>query len=196
MRAYHAGDLSLVEDSEVTLIIGENRPGEYGRTQAAEYAQALTDLGHVVMVVLAAGVPLDVADALEGRPYVAVLTNGMRRQVPPHMVSARENAALVLAPENGDQPSTERRRLMAWDLSLERCDQVLLIDARPSSHAEQFAWRAIEKGVPLYVVPGPVDQATSRGANRLIATGDAQAITTPNLLARGEGSRATRGGSP
>lgn len=193
MRVYHVGDLDLLA-GEVTIIAGENRCSEYGRRTAVEYALELSGKGHTIALVLGAGVALAAGEALaeESLPYIVTLTSGLSHAVPPHMRRVWEKASLVLAPESSG-PSTERRRLMAWDLALERCDQVVLVEARPGESTEQFAWRTIGAGVPLYAVPGPVDEPTSTGPNRLIATGDAQAITNPNMLARGTGSRAQRG---
>lgn len=192
MRVWSRGDESLL-DNEVTVIAGEQRSSRYGKEVAVNYALELSGKGHTIALVLGAGVTLAVARALieEGIDYIVMSTSGLDNPLPPHMAAEGAAAALLMAPEPSG-PSTERRRKLAWDCLIERCDQVILVDGRPGDFAEQFACRAIEAGVPLYAVPGPVDEVTSTGPNRLIATGDAQAITNPNMLARGEGSRSRR----
>lgn len=183
------GDKSLL-DAEITIIAGSRRCSDYGRRMAVEYALALNDGGHVVALSLGAGVTLAAADALarNGAQYILATSHGLLDPSPPHMVDAVAGAALLVSPIRTGSGSAQRLR-MGWEYLVDIADQMVLIEGAPTDDAMEFAWLAIESRLPLYAVPGPVSSHHSRGPNNLIATGDAQAISNPNMLARGSRSR-------
>lgn len=177
------GDPSLL-DAPIAAVVGSRRATVYGRRTAGRLAAALARAGVVVASGLALGV--DAAahrGALDaGGRTLAVLGAGVDV---PHPAT---NAALfdLIAREHllvseflpGMTPAPHhfprRNRILA---ALSR--GVFVVEAARRSGALITARLALEMGLDVVGVPGPVDRATSRGVNRLIQDG-AGCLTDPD----------------
>ncbi len=176
------GDAALL-DGPAVAVVGSRKATGYGRRMAGRIAGALARAGVTVVSGLALGV--DAAahrGALDaGGRTLAVLGAGVDV---PHPAT---NAALfeILAAEHllvseflPGSPALshhfpKRNRILA---ALSRA--VVVVEAAERSGALITAEHALDLGREIVAVPGPVDRATSRGANALLRDG-AHVLTAP-----------------
>ena len=121
-----------------------------------------------------------------GGRSVAVLPSPLDRIYPPihHQLAARilaAGGAVLTELPPGRQPGrpdfARRNRIIAG-----LAEAVVVVEAPDRSGALLTADAAIGYGRELFAVPGPMDSATSRGTNRLIADHLATLITSPAAL--------------
>jgi DNA processing protein len=157
-------------------IVGTRAPSARGPGIARLLAAGLAASGVTVVSGLARGI--DTAahrGALEaGGATVAVLGTGLDRVYPPenerlsHEI-ARSGALVTEFPVGCDPvpAAFPRRNRIISGLSL----GVVVVEAGERSGALITAARALEQGRDVLAVPGPIDEAQSRGPNRLIRDG-------------------------
>jgi DNA processing protein len=180
------GALALPADRMVA-IVGTRRATEYGRRMAADIAWGVASAGWTVVSGLASGIDaaahrgaLDAAGAT-----VAVLGCGVDRVFPRGNAGLYESVArygLLLSEfEPGTGPRKhhfpQRNRIIA---ALSRA--VVVVQAGQPSGALITADLASEIGRDVMAVPGPVDQAVSRGVNRLLREGAGVATSAADVL--------------
>ena len=169
-------------------VVGTRRPSGYGRSVAREIADELARAGATVVSGLAVGIDGEAhAAAMDaGAPTVAVLPSPIDRIYPPrHRALAdrilRHDGLLIseLAPGRaiGKPDFARRNRIIA---GVARA--TVVVEAPDGSGALLTAAAALQYGRELYAVPGPIDAATSRGCNRLIADQAAALVTSPVAL--------------
>jgi DNA processing protein len=169
-------------------VVGTRRPSGYGRAATEEISDALARAGVSVVSGLAIGIDAvahEAAVAANGRT-IAVLPSPIDRLYPPvHRGLAtrivRAGGALVteLPPgRNPGKPDFARRNRIIASMS----EAVVVVEAPDKSGALLTADAAIGLGRELFAVPGPMDAATSRGPNRLIADHAATLVTSPAAL--------------
>ena len=177
-------------EERAVAIVGTRRASGYGLASASEIATELALAGSVVVSGLALGVDgaAHRAAVSTGRPTVAVLPSALDRVYPPrHRGLAREivaaGGALVTEVPVGTaigRPDFARRNRVIAGLA----EAVVVVEAPDRSGALMTASAATSIGRELYAVPGPIDAASSRGCNRLIADGQATIVTSVGALLR------------
>jgi DNA processing protein len=177
-------------------IVGTRRMTPYGARVARELASACAQVGIVVVSGLAQGIDSAAHEgALEARGRtVAVLGSGIasyleeargRRRRLAHAI--RGNGALIseFPPDAPPQIWTFAQR----DTTIAALAELaVVVEAPLGSGALITAEEARRLGRPVYAVPGPIGAAASAGANALIATGAAKALTGPAMLLDAVGS--------
>jgi DNA processing protein len=178
------GDVGALATRMVS-IVGTRRMTPYGARVARELASACAEAGIVVVSGLAQGVDSAAhVGALEahGRT-IAVLGAGIasyladargRRRRVAHAI--RENGALIseFPPHAPPKKWTFAQR----DTTIAALGELtVVVEAPIGSGALITADEAQKLRRPLYAVPGPIGVAASAGANDLIATGRAKALT-------------------
>ena len=174
--------------AEGVAVVGTRRPSGYGRAAAEEISDELARAGVTVVSGLAIGIDAvahEAAVAAHGRT-VAVLPSPIDRLYPPvHRSLAarivRAGGALIseLPPgRHPGKPDFARRNRIIAGLS----EAVVVVEAPDKSGALLTADAAIGLGRELFAAPGPMDAATSRGTNRLIADHAATLVTSPAAL--------------
>lgn len=174
--------------STAVAVVGTRRPSGYGRASAEEIGDELARAGVTVVSGLAIGIDAvahEAALAAGGRT-VAVLPSPVDRIYPPaHRGLARRmvagGGALLTELPPGRQigrPDFARRNRVIAGLS----EAVVVVEAPDRSGALLTADAAAGCGRELFAVPGPMDAATSRGTNRLIADHLATLVTSPAAL--------------
>ena len=156
---------------QAVAIVGTRRPSNTGRRVASRIATAIARSGGLVVSGLAVGIDgaAHAAAVLEGRPTVAFIGSGHARLFP--AVHDRLADAIVdgggavvseyspeTAPTRGTFP--RRNRLISG-----AADAVVVVEAGASSGALVTGSWALEQGRDCFVVPGPIDAATSAGCN-------------------------------
>lgn len=175
-------------------VVGTRRPSGYGRAAAAEVADELARAGACVVSGLAIGIDgIAHRAALDaGGITVAVLPSSLDRIYPPRhrelaAAIAQHGAVLSESPPGrpAGKPDFARRNRVISGL----VDAVVVVEAPDRSGALLTAAAAVQQGRDLYAVPGPIDAATSRGCNRLIADHQAELVTSAVALVQRVGMR-------
>ena len=189
------GDRDVLAGRAVS-IVGTRRMTPYGARVARELASACAAVGIVVVSGLAQGVDSAAHQgALDahGRT-VAVLGAGIasyladargRRRRLAHAI--RTNGALIseFPPDAPPQKWTFAQR----DTTIAALGELtVVVEAPVGSGALITADDARRLGRPLYAVPGPIGVPASAGANALIASGRAKALTGAAMLLDALGS--------
>lgn len=178
-------------------IVGTRRASGYGLSTAEEIGADLAGAGVVVVSGLALGIDgaAHRAAIARGGRSIAVLPSPLDRIYPPrHRQLARDivrgGGALVTEVPIGaavGRPDFARRNRVIAGLA----EAVIVVEAPDHSGALLTAAAALAIGRELYSVPGPIDAMASRGANRLIADGQAVIVTSSAGLLRQIGLRST-----
>lgn len=166
----------LPQDEKAVAVVGTRHPTAYGLEVAGRLARGLAEAGLTVVSGLARGI--DTCAHREtlagGGRTIAVLGSGLDRVYPaenrllvPRI--ARQGAVLTEYP-----PGTAalphhfptRNRIIAG-LAL----GVVVVEAPPRSGALNTAEHALDLGLPVMAVPGPITRRESAGCNRLIRDG-------------------------
>lgn len=183
---YLKGEITA-EDHPACAIVGTRICSPYGRVQAERFASALAAYQVTVVSGLARGV--DTAahlGALRGRGRtLAVLGSGLLNIYPEENRPLADRIAssgavisefpLSVRPDKGTFP---RRNRLISGLS----GGVLIVEAGQRSGALITTDYALEQGREVFALPGPVDQETSTGTNRLIADGARPALVPEDIV--------------
>jgi DNA processing protein len=169
-------------------VVGTRHPSGYGRAAAEEIGDELARAGVSVISGLAIGIDAIAHEAAitAGGRSVAVLPSPPDRIYPPvnrqlaaRMVAAGGALLTELPPGRATgRPDFARRNRIIAGLS----EAVVVVEAPDRSGALLTVDAAIGYGRELFAVPGPIDAATSRGTNRLIADHLATLVTSPAAL--------------
>lgn len=171
-------------------IVGTRRMTPYGARVARELASACAEAGIVVVSGLAQGVDSAAHEgALDARGRtVAVLGAGIaaylaeargRRRRLAHAI--RASGALISEFPPGAPP--KKWTFAQRDTTIAALGELTaVVEAPVGSGALITAAAARRLGRPVYAVPGPIGVAASAGANVLIATGTAKALTGAGML--------------
>ncbi|MGH0034406.1 MAG: DNA-processing protein DprA [Myxococcota bacterium] len=183
----HVG--ALAASRPVVAIVGARAASAYGLSVARRLASALAERGVTIVSGLARGI--DGAAhraALEsGGETVGVLACGPDEIYPPeHADLAWEierSGALLTEFPPGTPPLPYffplRNRIIS---ALSQV--VVVVEAREQSGSLHTARHALEQGVEVMAVPGPVDRAGHRGSNRLLRDGAAPVLGVEDVLDR------------
>lgn len=169
--------LSELIDMPRLAIIGSRKVSQYGRSVTYKFASELAARGVVIVSGLALGVDSIAHEAAlrASGKTIAVLPAGLERITPTsHTHLARQisqgNGLLVSEYPEGTNPLAinfvARNRIIA---SL--AEGVLITEAAEKSGSLHTARFAMELGLPVLAVPGPITSSTSVGTNNLIKTG-------------------------
>ena len=181
------GDPSLLSRRAVA-IVGARAATAYGRAVARRLAADLAASGLVVVSGLARGIDAAAHEgALEaGGATVAVLACGPEQVYPPeHRALASriaESGALVSELPPGTPPRPAhfplRNRLISG-----LADALVVVEARVKSGSLHTVRHALDQGIDVLAVPGPVDSPTSAGPNQMLRDGAAPALDASDVLA-------------
>jgi DNA processing protein len=168
-------------------IVGSRRASAAGRDAARVLAGELAALGFCVVSGLARGIDaaahLGALDA--GGPSVAVLGSGIDEVYPPEHAELAEriaaSGALVSELPPGAPPLKQhfplRNRLISG-LAL----ALVVVEARERSGSLITARHALEQGLEVLAVPGPVRTPAHAGSNLLLRDGAAPALDVDDVL--------------
>lgn len=168
-----------IEDSDqaALAVVGSRHPSFYGQSQARRFASELAAAGLTLISGFAQGVDRAAHEAalqVSWGRTIAVLGCGLDVDYPKGsrklFDQIVEKGAVLSEYALGTPPLAEnfprRNRIisgLAWG--------VLVVEARSRSGSLITAREAAEQGREVFAIPGPVDQPTSQGANRLIKEG-------------------------
>lgn len=184
---YVRGDLGDSERASVGMV-GTRKISPYGRRAASKLAGDLAQSGVVLVSGLARGIDSVVhAEAVKNeRATWALIGTGIGRCYP---AENRELARAIL--DNGGAIISElpfdapplahhfpRRNRLIAGLS----DIVVVVEGEVKSGALITAKMALEQGLDVMAVPGPIDSPTSGGPNKLIKEGAGMALSANDII--------------
>ena len=188
---FAAGDLELLRAPAVAFV-GTRSPSTYGRAAAIELAGGLARAGYAVVSGMARGIDTEAHQAAlaEGGPTVGVLGHGIDSVYPPEnralFRQVRERGLLLTEFPPGERPKAgnfpRRNRLIA---ALSRA--VVVVEMGLKSGAQHTVGYALERGLDVMAVPGPIGAPTSAGTNQLIRDGARMVTSAEDILEELEG---------
>jgi len=167
--------------SRAVSIIGTRRMTPYGARVARELASACAEAGVVVVSGLAQGVDSAAHQgALDaGGMTLAVLGAG----IPSYLREARGRRRVLAHAIRASGAVVSKWTFAQRDATIAALGELtVVVEAPIGSGALITAKEARRLRRPVYAVPGPIGVAASAGANALIATGAAKALTDPAML--------------
>ena len=176
-------------DRPCVTIVGARRATERARDVARRLARELTRAGNVVVSGLALGV--DGAahrGALEGTGgTIAVLGTGADVPYPRthrrlfDQIAAQGLLVTEFVPGTGAAPHhfPRRNRILAALAST-----VVVIEAASRSGSLITVDHALDLGLDVWAVPGPIEQAACAGSNRLLSEGARPLVAIDDFVAR------------
>lgn len=173
-RLWARGRIELLRARPRVAIVGSRGATPYGREQARRFAAELAAAGLAVVSGLARGIDEEAHRAAldVGGATIAVLGSGVDRPWPSGALTERllVDGLLLSEHEPGRAPRPHhfplRNRLISG-----LCRAVLVVEAAHASGSLITARWAADQGRLVFALPGRVDQATARGAHRLIREG-------------------------
>ncbi len=180
------GDPAIL-DRCCVAVVGARAASAYGRRIASELGAQLAAAGVVVVSGLAHGID---ACAHSGALAAGGLTLAVQGRGPDGVYPAshrglarriRASGALLsefaprVPPRAGHFPL--RNRIIS---GLSRA--VVVVEARMRSGSLVTARHALDQGVDVFAVPGPIDAATSEGTNRLLRDGAGALLEPADVL--------------
>lgn len=183
---YLAGRSRLLDHPSVALV-GTRYPTAYGREVAARLAADLADAGICVVSGMARGIDGAAhAGALRARgDTIGVLGHGIDQLYPPEagrlFAAVRRRGLLISEFSPGETPRAgnfpRRNRLIA---ALSRV--VVVVEMSLRSGAQHTVNFALDQGVDVMAVPGPITSPGSAGTNQLIRDGAGVVTDASDIL--------------
>lgn len=170
-------------------IVGTRNPTRRGTNTATRFGCELAAAGVAVVSGLALGVDgaahRGVLSVSDGVP-IAVVANGHDQPYPRRHVGlwneVAERGVVISEWPPGTRPEPfrfpQRNRILAALSEL-----LVVVESRERGGSLITAREAAERGVDVFAVPGPIDQRSSIGTNRLLEDGAAPASSTDPVLA-------------
>jgi DNA processing protein len=180
------GDSQALEARRVA-IIGTRRCTAYGRNFARRLGAELTDAGIAVVSGLAIGIDGAAHEGVleaGGRP-IGVVATGLDNVYPRRHVSlwnrVGEKGLLLTEEQPGTAPHQhlfpKRNRIIAALAEI-----VIVVESSPKGGSMHTVNAAIDRGIDVMAVPGPVGSAASEGTNRLLVDGVAPVLSADEVL--------------
>jgi DNA processing protein len=169
-------------------IIGSRKMSSYGRHITTQFASQLAARGVVVVSGLALGVDSIAHESClqVNGTTIAVLPTGLDKVYPvTHTQLARRivSSGGLLVSEYPPLTDPRREHFIARNRIIAALSEGLLItEAAINSGSLHTARFALELGIPVMAVPGPINQPTSEGTNNLIKAGAAVITSVEDIM--------------
>lgn len=190
---YLLGSKDIVEDNKRprVAIVGTRDISPYGRFCTERIVQALSvnPLKPVIVSGLAYGVDAcaHMSALLFALPTVAVMPTGLdtiyplqHRQLAERILKNPGSCLLTQFPE-GTAPEPYNF-LHRNHVTASICDAVIVVESKAKGGSMVTARFAHKRGIPVYAVPGRIDDIRSFGCNELLSSGVARIISNFNQL--------------
>lgn len=180
-----AGDFSINSSAPRILIVGTRDIDSYGKSMIRRIVSALTALPKrpVILTKGAFGVCQEAIHAAleENLPLAVMLGSGLDKPYPFAMnnlletVATTKGDAVMTFKQNGSVP-TAVEMLVSTNYLAAIADIVIVPSSKRHGSAMVAARMAADNGIPVFAVPGRVDDSRAGGTNQLIAEGLAEPI--------------------
>ncbi len=172
---FYRGNYNIVHD-RLIAIVGMRRSTEYGNSVAEMLAGDFVRYGVGVISGLALGIDAQAhlgALDMEGRT-IAVLGCGIDVSYPPRNARLQERIAehgLLISEFAPGLPAMKHHFLQRNRLIALLADAVVVVEANYKSGTSKTVEWAVNYGVTVFAVPGPIGRDQSNGTNALIQDG-------------------------
>lgn len=180
----YQGNPAILRKPKVA-IIGSRHATYYGRQQGHLFAKVLAEAGCCIVSGGAIGIDsIANSRALDSGASCAVIGSGVNKlypasNIPLFLDLSRSSNGLLLSEFPDDLPPGKWNFPRRNQTIAALADFVLVIEAHVTSGSLITANAALDFGIDLGAVPGPVDSMTSSGTNALLKAG-AYVIETPS----------------
>lgn len=189
-RVYGLGDPALLADGRARVgMVGARRCSSYGRDVARRFGRELSAAGVSVVSGLARGIDGAAHEGAlqpdDGAPPIGVVASGLDIVYPPEHRRLWDSIATrgcLISEADLGTPAEHWRFPPRNRIIAALSDIVLVVEAHATSGTRHTVDAAIERGVPVMAVPGPVGSAASEGANHLLREGCAPACEVDDVL--------------
>ena len=189
---WYQGNVSLLNTlDEAVGVFGTRASTGYGEHVAMDFAAGLVSRGRTVITrgnYGIDGMATRATIACGGNPIV-INPAGMDNFYPTgHDELFRrvvDKGLVVSMFEPGTVPTKERLQ-SSNELLINLSSTVVCIEAGANSRAYNMGKYALENGVNLFAVPGPITSGASAGSHRLIAEGASLVTSVANVLEKEE----------
>lgn len=179
---------SYVAKDITVAVIGSRKHSQYGRYCTYKIVTELASSGITIISGLALGIDGVAHEATlsVGGKTVAIMPGGLDKVYPAsHRNLAQkiinQNGALISEYPDGTLPQKQnfvaRNRIIAA-----LADAVLVIEAAQKSGTLITVGFALDIGLPIMAIPGPIDSPSSQGTNNLIKTGAIVVTSAQDVL--------------
>lgn len=169
-------------------VVGSRKVSAYGRLVTEQMVKALVAKGVVIISGLALGVDsIAHSETLKnGGQTIAVLPCGLNNIYPSSHKSLSEHilkqgGALVSEYQPDEKIAFKGNFIARNRIIAGLADIVLITEAAKGSGSLHTASFALDMGIDVFAVPGPITSPTSEGCNNLIKAGSG-IVTSPNDL--------------
>ncbi len=174
---YAIGNLKLLQNPKVA-IIGSRKHTEYGKTMALNFAKKLSEKGYTIVSGLAKGIDsyAHIGAMLGKAKTIIVLPCGFKQIYPKVNQSLYqeivENGGLAIC-EYRDEIKADKEKLVARNRIVAGISNgVLVIEGDYRTGTTITVGHANKKGVPVFCIPGNLDNGKSYTPNLLIKQGN------------------------
>ncbi len=177
---FFAGDTSLLERPALA-VVGTRRCSAHGRAAARAIALAAGAGGVVVVSGHAQGIDAAAHEGALGSGTIAVLGCGLDVPYPRALASLRvrmRERGLLLSEFPAGTPPLPRHFPRRNRIIAALASALVVVEAPHRSGAQNTVSHALDMGLDVGAVPGPIDRANCAGSNRLLREG-AAAICEP-----------------
>ena len=169
------GQWELIE-TQIVAIVGTRRSTEYGNGVAESLAADLTRYGLTIISGLALGIDARAhLGALEaGGSTIAVLGCGIDVLYPQRNARLQERIAtdgLLISEFAPGEPALKHHFLQRNRLIAKLAGAVIVVEAGMKSGSHNTVKWALDNGVTVFAVPGPIGREASLGTNMMILDG-------------------------
>jgi len=174
------GNLELLK-KPIVAIVGTRDSTRYGLETAKKLAQQLTSVGIVTVSGLADGIDAAAHKGAGAGSTIAVLGNGVNYFYPAANVDLQKSIArdggLLISEYPPNQKSNkfhfpQRNRIIAG-----LAKALIIVEADLKSGSLITKDFALDLGVEVFAVPGPINSPASRGTNEMIKTAACACLT-------------------
>lgn len=182
LMLFYKGDIDIINEAKITVIVGTRNASGYGRSLAKRYASGALDQNAILLTGTAKGIDTEILDICIKRKKKAlsVLASGIDK-ISPKQSEDLLNECVSLGgcyftefpPGVGSFKSNYpiRSKLMAL-----LADEVIIVEAPKKSGALLVAEEAANLGKKVYTPPSYIDDENFWGNHNLIRSGKARLI--------------------
>ena len=182
------GNLDLL-DSPTVAIVGTRRSTEYGNETAEMIAYDLAARGITIISGLALGIDTHAhTGALDAEGNtIAVLGCGIDVYYPQRNARLQDRISeegLLISEFTPGDPAMQYHFLQRNRLIAALASAVVVVEAGSRSGTRNTVGWALQYGIDVYAVPGPIGSEASVGTNELIQDGATMITSSKDLLSR------------
>ena len=175
-RLYYRGNANLLNNKSIA-IVGSRKLSEYGKKNALEFSEYLSKSGYTIISGLAKGIDSYAhLGGMEGEgKTIAVLPSGINQIYPKENIllakNIVQNGGLLISEYDDDETIQLKYFSKRNEIIALLSDCILLIEAGERSGSTNTARYGFKHNIPVFCLPGRIDDINSRGTNLLLSQG-------------------------